>query len=100
MEPVWALFPKLSSKFLKTCLPLPPIMCEGLVGFGHAMDIFLLLDRCSASVRGVEQLVGQLINHAFFAASTAISDDPPDGQRSTAIGIDFDRNLIVGATDV
>src|SRR5438874_2689352 len=35
---------------------LPAIVREGLVGFGHAVDIFFLLHRGALAIGGVEQL--------------------------------------------
>src|SRR5580700_8141670 len=36
---------------------LPPVVGEGLVGFGHAVNIFFLLDGSAAIVGGVEQFI-------------------------------------------
>src|ERR1700758_509959 len=44
---------------------LPAVMRERLVGFGHAMDVFLLLHRSAAAVRRIQQFVGQLVDHAL-----------------------------------
>src|SRR5689334_233847 len=57
----------------------PAIMRESLVGFGNAVNVFLLFDRS--------------------AATTAVTYDPANRQRSATIRIHFDRNLIVGAAD-
>src|ERR1039458_7293046 len=35
---------------------LPAVVGEGLVGLGHAMNVFLLLHRGTATIRGVQQL--------------------------------------------
>src|ERR1039457_3556439 len=78
---------------------LPAVMREGLVGLGHAMHVIFLLDGCATAIGRVEQLVGQLVNHAFFATSAAVLQDPADGQRHAAIGVDFHRHLVVRATD-
>src|SRR5579863_782363 len=48
---------------------LPPIMREGLVGLGHAVNVFLLLYSGAFAVCGVQQFIAQLVDHAFFAAS-------------------------------
>src|SRR5690242_17997019 len=77
----------------------PAIMRESLVGFGHAVNIFLLLDRRAATIGCVEQLIRELVDHSFFAATTAVTYDPANRQRSATIRIHFDRNLIVGAAD-
>src|SRR6202035_5911584 len=44
---------------------LPAIMRESLVGFGHAMHIFFFLHGAAASVRSVDQLVSQFIDHGL-----------------------------------
>src|ERR1035438_7914675 len=74
---------------------LPPVMRKRLVRFRHAMHIFLLLDGSAFAVGGVEQLVGQLIDHSLFATASRIAHDPTDSQRSPAVGCHFDRHLIV-----
>src|SRR4051812_27782718 len=80
-------------------LPLPPVMSKCFIGFRHPMYVFFLLDRGAFAVGGVEQLVGELIGHALFGAAAAIEQQPADGERGAAIGIHFDRHLIVRATD-
>src|SRR5215470_6819713 len=40
---------------------LPPVMREGLVGFRHAVHIFLLLDGGAAIVGRIQQLVGKFV---------------------------------------
>src|ERR1700694_932077 len=76
---------------------LPPIVSKSLVGFRHAVDIFFFLDGRTTPVGGVQQLIGQLIDHAFFAAATGIAYDPANSQRSAPVGIHLNRDLIVGA---
>src|ERR1019366_5426924 len=44
-----------------------------------------------------EQLIRQLVDHALFAAATAVGQDPTDSERRAAVGIDLDRDLIIGA---
>src|SRR5581483_3154156 len=72
-------------------------MRERLVGFGHAMHVFFLLDGRAAVVGRVQQFVGQLVGHAFFAAAARVRDQPADRQRGAPVGIDLDRDLVVGA---
>src|SRR5271166_5562261 len=76
---------------------LPAVVGKGLVGLGHAVYVFFLLDSGPTAVGGVQQLVSQLVDHALLAASTAVSQNPADRQRSAAIGVDLHRNLVVGA---
>src|ERR1051326_5822460 len=78
---------------------LPPVMRERLVGFRHAVDVFLLLDRSAAIIGGVEQLIAELIGHAFFSAAAAVANQPANRQRGAPVRIDLHRYLVVGATD-
>src|ERR1039458_71854 len=74
-------------------------MRKCLVGFSHAMNVFLLLHRGTAAIGRIEQLVRKLVDHSLFATSTAIGDQPADSKRGATLGIHFDRNLIVGSAD-
>src|SRR5260370_19218792 len=51
---------------------LPAIVRKSLVGFGHAVAIFLLLHRAAASVGGVHQFLGQLVCHRLTRARPRI----------------------------
>src|SRR6267142_5752970 len=42
---------------------LPTIVCKGLVGFGQAVNVFLLLDRSAARIGCVDQFIRQLVDH-------------------------------------
>src|SRR5437660_6786722 len=79
--------------------PLPPVMGERLVRFGHTVNVFFLLDRRALAVGGVEQFIRQLVDHSFFATTARIRHDPADRQRCPAVRTDFDRHLIVRAAD-
>src|ERR1051326_8027552 len=72
-------------------------MCKRLVGFRHAVHVFLFLNRRAATVGGVQQFVGQLVHHAFFATLARITHDPADGQRGAPVRIHFHRHLVVGS---
>src|ERR1700722_12942323 len=74
---------------------LPAIMRESLVGFGHAMHIFFFLHGPAASVRSVDQLVSQFVDHGLARAFPRILQQPPNRQRLPAKRIYFDWNLIV-----
>src|ERR1700732_4548861 len=78
---------------------LPAIVRKGLVGFRHAMNVFLFLYGCAAVVASIEQFVAQFVDHALLGASAGVNNEPADRQRRTPVRIHFDRNLIVGATD-
>src|SRR5882762_6672659 len=73
-------------------------MRKRLIGFRHAVHVFLLLDGGAAIIGGIEQLVRELVGHAFLATAAGVSDQPADRQRRAPVGIDFDRHLVVGAT--
>src|SRR5215472_420410 len=68
---------------------LPPVMGKRLVGFRHAVNVFLLLDRGAAVVGGVEQFIAQLVDHALLAASSGVGNQPADSQRGAPVGIHF-----------
>src|SRR6266436_1382104 len=72
-------------------------MRERLVRFRHAMHVFFLLDGSALAVRGVEQLVRQLLDHSLFAAAARIAYDPPDRERCPPVRTYFDRHLVVRA---
>src|SRR5579883_1399820 len=76
---------------------LPPVMREGLVGLGHAVDIIPLLDRAAAQIRGVVQLVRQLFRHPLFRPAARVGNDPADRQAGPPVLRNFDRHLVVGA---
>src|SRR5258705_6904545 len=74
---------------------LPAVVREGLVGLGHTVNVFLLLHRGATAVGRIEELRGQLLDHAFLATSAAVGHEPANGERGAALGENFDRNLIV-----
>src|ERR1700688_2412586 len=47
---------------------LPAIVCESLVSFGHAMHVFFFLHGAATSVRSIDQLVSQLVDHGLARA--------------------------------
>src|SRR5262249_31886114 len=76
----------------------PAVMRKSLVGFGHAVNVFLLLDRCATTIGGIEQLVRELVDHSFFTTSATVAHQPANRERGAAIRIHLHRNLIVRAT--
>src|SRR6266404_7901643 len=78
---------------------LPAIMRECLIGFRHAVHVFLLLDGRAAIVGGVQQLVGELVDHALLATAAGIGNQPADRKRGAPVSVDLDGHLVVGATD-
>src|ERR1700704_2295118 len=78
---------------------LPAIVRESLVGFPHAMHIFFFLHGAAASVRSVDQLVSQFVDHGLARAFPRILQQPANGQRLPPERIYFHRNLVVRAAD-
>src|SRR5512138_587019 len=74
-------------------------MSKSLVGFGHLVCIFALLDGVAATVRGVEDLAGELVLHGLLATRRGVADQPADGQSGPAIRTHLDVNLVVRSTD-
>jgi len=72
---------------------------EGAVGFRHPVRVFALLDRGATTMGRVQHLGSQTFLHRVFRAGACSDDQPADRQRLTALGTDFDRNLIRGAAD-
>src|SRR5580658_1650353 len=73
-------------------------MRESLVRFRHSVNVVLLLDRSTAHVRGIRQLIRQLIRHPFVGPAAGVLQNPADGQTHSAVLRYLHRNLIVGAT--
>src|SRR5882762_3871293 len=78
---------------------LPTIVGESLVGFGHAVHIFLLLDGAAAGICRVDQFICELFHHGLAGALARILQEPANGQGLPAEGIHFHRHLIVVAAD-
>src|ERR1700758_5460656 len=66
---------------------LPTIMGESLVGFGHAVHIFLLLDGAAACVGGIDQFVGQAVDHGLARTFPRILQKPANRERLPAEGV-------------
>src|SRR5690554_2667011 len=80
-------------------VPLPAVVCEGLVGLGHAVGLFALLDRATAVLGRIDQLAGELARHAVLAALAGGVDQPAHRQRHAAGGAHLDRDLVGRAAD-
>src|SRR5262245_26285093 len=90
----------LTNRRMDELTDLPAIVGEGLVGFGHTMRVFALLDGAAAQVRRVEQLVRELLLHRLaVAALPRVEDQPANAERQAAVRIDFDRHLVVRAAN-
>src|SRR5271157_4619305 len=77
---------------------LPPVMREGLVGLGHAVDVVFLLNRSAAHIGGIVQFIRQLFRHALLGARPRLRDDPANCQRGPPVLRHFDGHLVVGAS--
>src|SRR6266571_1485139 len=77
--------------------PLPPVMRERLIGFRHAVHVFLLLDRSATRIGRVDQFIREFVNHGLPRALPRILQQPADGQRLPPERIHFHRNLVVRA---
>src|SRR5437764_3485525 len=91
---------KFSVQSSKFSVQLPSVVGERLVGFRHAVRVFAFLDGAAAQIRGVEELVGELLVHRLAVAARArVADEPADAQREPRVGIHFDRYLVVAPAD-
>src|SRR6476620_3253513 len=86
-------------RFLLTRASLPAIVRERLVRVSHAVRVFLLLDRVAFALRGGDDFSRQLLGHRLLVAVARVRDQPAHRERRAAIGTDFDRDLVRGATD-
>src|ERR1700761_925328 len=57
-----------------TACPLPAVVGEGLVGLRHLVRVLAPLHGGTQAVRGVEQLVGQPLDHRLLAAGPGVRD--------------------------
>src|ERR1019366_1253049 len=94
-RPIKTLY-RVAPQFYQRCA-LPTVVCERLVGFSHAMRVFTLAYRGAAILRGLHQFGRKAMRHGFLAARGGGFDDPPHGERLTAVGAYFDGHLIGGA---
>src|ERR1700677_3607424 len=74
---------------------LPPVVREGFIGLGHAVNVFLLFNGCAFAVGGVQQFVTQLVDHPLLPASAGVGNEPANRQRGATVRVNFDRHLIV-----
>src|SRR5262249_4482024 len=78
---------------------LPAIMGKGAIGLRHFMSLFLLLNRCTSPVEGVQQFGGEFLRHAVSATGSGYAQSPAHRQRLTTFLIDFGGDLIGRATN-
>src|SRR5699024_2854531 len=90
-------FPRVRTSRIR--LVLPAVVGERLVGIGHLVHVFALLDRVAAALRCFLQLGGEAFDHGLLATLAAVQHEPAHGKRNTTIGANFDRNLVGRTTD-
>src|SRR5580704_19211111 len=73
---------------------LPAIVSESLVGLGHSMRVFLLLDRVALALGGGNNLGRKLLGHGLLRPIAREGDQPPHGERRPPIWPDLDGDLI------
>src|SRR5215471_4849421 len=69
-------------------------MRERLVRVGHAVCIFFLLHRIAAIVGCIQNFTGQPIRHRFLTTAARVENDPANRERSAALLVYFNRDLI------
>src|SRR5690349_24853295 len=79
--------------------PLPTIMAEGAVRFGHAVRVFALLHGVAAVLRRIHELARQAAGHGLFRPGTGSRNEPTDGERLCTLRTNLDRNLVGCAAD-
>src|ERR1700733_7831480 len=72
-------------------------MGESLVCLRHSMNVVLFLNRSTAHVGGIRQLVRQLVRHALVGPAAGVLQNPANRQTDPAVLGNFHRNLIVCA---
>src|SRR6185312_11232376 len=74
-------------------------MGEGLVGLCHLVGIFTTLDCSAKTVGGIQDFVAQALGHGLLAASLRVANQPAQCEGGLATRLDFNRNLVGGATN-
>src|ERR1700722_15102335 len=77
--------------------PLPAIVRESLVGFGHAVHVFFPLHRAPSSVGGLQHPVRELIHHALARPGPCVQQQPANCERLPPELAYLDGHLVVGA---
>src|SRR3989442_9933340 len=79
--------------------PLPPVVREGLVGLRHPVDVVLALEGAALLVEGVQDLRGELLDHALLAATAREIHEPAHRERARTALRHLDGHLVVRAAD-
>src|SRR6185312_16902009 len=78
---------------------LPAVVGEGLVGLCHLVSVFATLDSGTKTIRCVEDLVHETLDHRLLAASLGVANEPAKSQRGGASGLALNGNLVGCATN-
>src|SRR5690625_242361 len=78
---------------------LPAVVGVGAVCLGHPLDVFLLLDCTTTTLRGIEQLTGDALDGGALGAGVRRGYEPAQRERLRTARPDLDRDLIGGTTD-
>src|SRR4029077_13713619 len=76
---------------------LEPVMREGLVGLGHAVNFLALFHGAAAALGRFHKLAREARVHGLLAALLRRLPDPAHRESSAAHRAHFDRHLVVGA---
>ena len=71
---------------------------KSLVGFGHTVRIFFLLEGAAFTLSCCDDLVGQLVGNGFTIALAGETDEPLHAQGYFTIGANLSRYLEGSAT--
>src|SRR4051812_31559028 len=78
---------------------LPAVVREGLVRLGHLVGVLTALDRCTETVRRVEDLVHETLGHRLLTAGLGVRGEPAQCEGVRTVRLDLDRHLVGRTTD-
>ena len=96
---VWTVLFLLSRFKTYPLLELVAIVGEGAVRLGHAVRVFAALDGGALPVRGIENLIGELLGHRSAGTAASGGQNPANRQTLATASLDLDRHLIGRAAD-
>ena len=79
--------------------PLETIVRERTVGLGHLVEILATLHGSAGVLGGIDDLLREALGHGVLLALAGEVDDPTNGERGRATGVDLHRDLIGCAAD-
>lgn len=78
---------------------LPAVVGEGAVGLSHLVGILATLHGSAKAVGGIQNLVGETLDHRVLTTLASEGDEPTQGQGVGACRTHLNRDLVGGATD-